>query len=90
MLAPSSSSIFGGAILVAPKLEGAKSTELAKVRLPVLVITGSKDVEGLDTAKTLAAIPQSQQMTIEGASHACYLDNPQTFNKMVVEFMMQR
>ena len=54
-----------------------------------LVVWGENDRSGLaePSAKRLLQIPGSKQHVIRGAGHACYLDEPEEFHRVVREFL---
>jgi 3-oxoadipate enol-lactonase len=62
---------------------------LPNVRVPLLVITGSLDkitpsALGLEIARL---IPNAEYFEIQNASHLSNLDQPEEFNRVVLEFL---
>lgn len=68
---------------------GATREALAAMRTPVLFIGGSEDevmpVELMEVAHRL--IPTSRMVVVQGAGHSVYFEQPQTFNRIVLEFL---
>ena len=62
---------------------------LEKVRLPTLILWGAEDrVVPVALAETLhRAIAGSVLQILPGAGHACYLDQPDPFHRLLVEFL---
>ncbi len=62
---------------------------LEKVRLPTLILWGAEDrVVPVAFAETLhRAIAGSVLQILPGAGHACYLDQPDPFHRLLVEFL---
>lgn len=65
---------------------------LAELEQPVLLIHGEKDtLFSLESARATArALPDSQLVTIKGASHAPFLSHPDTFNSLLRDFLNAR
>lgn len=63
--------------------------ELASVRAPTLVITGSQDLlTPLGDAEELhELIPTSELVELRGAAHALMVEAPNAFNRAVLEFL---
>ena len=63
--------------------------EIAKFRLPVLVITGRYDMNVAPVVawKIHRAIPGSQLVIFERSSHLPFLEEPERFKKVVEEFL---
>ena len=56
--------------------------------IPAFVVWGSRDTPGKDNSKRLLEIfTRGKSFAIEGASHPCYLDEPETFNEEVTSFL---
>ena len=60
----------------------------AKIRMPVLLVAGSRDSGSLESTKRLAArLPQARVEIIEGAGHVVNLSAPAAFNRVVSDFL---
>jgi pimeloyl-ACP methyl ester carboxylesterase len=56
--------------------------------IPAFIVWGSKDSPGKKRSKQLLAIfKKGISFEIEGASHPCYLDEPDMFNRAVTSFL---
>ena len=80
-----------GLILVGsagPEVEELKP-KMGLLDLPTLLVWGEKDVVApIDVAKDIqSSIKGSELFVIEGGSHPCYLDDPQSFNRKLIEFL---
>jgi abhydrolase domain-containing protein 14 len=64
---------------------------LRAVELPTLVVWGGADtLIPLDEGRALAAsLPGAELLVIEGAGHACYLDDPSGFHARLVAFLRE-
>ncbi|MEM3832466.1 MAG: alpha/beta hydrolase [Thermoprotei archaeon] len=62
---------------------------LNKIKTPLLIIWGEHDnVASLDDAELLASnVKGSELHIIKHAGHACYLDKPEEFKSIVIEFL---
>jgi 3-oxoadipate enol-lactonase len=62
----------------------------AGLRAPVLIVSGQLD-RGADTAGALhERLPDSRLATIAGAGHACYMEQPWAFDRLVIRFLRER
>lgn len=66
-------------------------TRLSEVRAPTLIIVGSLDLpEKLELAAHLATgIPGARQQIIAGAAHLPNMEQPQEFNRIVLDFLSE-
>ncbi len=57
--------------------------------LPTLIVWGEKDIVApIHVAKDIHnSIKGSELLVIEGGNHPCYLDDPQFFNRKLIEFL---
>ncbi len=63
---------------------------LPEIKVPSLVIVGSEDKPFLNAADYMAAkIPGARKVVISGAGHAANIDQPETFNREVLDFLGQ-
>lgn len=71
-----------------PEVEEVKP-KLRLLDIPTLIIWGERDlVVPMDLAIELhSVIKGSELFVIEGGSHPCYIDNPHSFNKKLIEFL---
>ncbi len=61
---------------------------LARVRAPVLVVTGALDVRYCEIAARLAAaLPRGRHAVVAGAGHAPHLEHPTILARLVLEFL---
>ena len=67
------------------------SRRLSEINVPVLVITGSKDttVQPTHQARMADLIPGARHAIIPEAGHAASIDNPDKFNKILVDFLLE-
>lgn len=81
----------GGFVAVAPVGIPEHASRLAEVTVPALLVWGGEDrVIPLEQASQLAAsLRRSRTVVLEGASHPCYLDQPERFHQELVDFAMQ-
>jgi pimeloyl-ACP methyl ester carboxylesterase len=61
---------------------------LPSIAVPTLVLVGADDTGFLAAADVLAAkIPRATKVVLEGAGHAANIDQPEAFNRAVVDFL---
>ena len=66
------------------------SAALARVQAPVLVIHGAEDMQSEAASRLYAdAFPNAKFIVIEDASHFAFGEQPDTFAKVVSEFLDQ-
>lgn len=63
------------------------ASEVAALRLPVLVVNGEHDISLEGARATVARIAGAVHRVIPGAGHLCNLEDPAAFDAMVVEFL---
>ena len=57
-------------------------------QLPTLIVYGAKDTSlGTESRDKLQVLPKSQIASIPEAGHACYLDQPALFHKLLYYFL---
>jgi pimeloyl-ACP methyl ester carboxylesterase len=62
--------------------------ELNRIRCPTLIVAGQYDlILPEHTAKLAAAIAGAREVIVPGASHAGPLEQPETYNEMVLKFL---
>lgn len=76
----------------APVAPAAISEFIDKIRgssVPALVVWGEKDkvVPPKESRALADALPNSRRVEIEGAGHACYLDQPEAFHRELLIFL---
>jgi len=76
-------------IVVGPVRIKSLVTRLSKISVPLLTIWGGRDdISPPGDSKILATrVKNSEVYVIEGAGHACYLDNPERFKIIVGDFL---
>ncbi|RUM39714.1 MAG: alpha/beta hydrolase, partial [Desulfobulbus sp.] len=81
--------ILGGLILVGAVGVEENKDRLSQLDLPVLLLWGGEDqISPLENSDTLlAAVKGAKRVIIDGAPHPCYLDQPETFHAVVIEFL---
>lgn len=63
---------------------------LPEIKVPALILVGAEDTAFLASADYMAAkIPNAAKVVIPNAGHAANLDQPEPFNRAVVEFLKQ-
>lgn len=62
---------------------------LGELRMPVLVVTGAEDTTVPPSIqRTLAqGIPGARHVVVEGSGHGTIADSPETFNRILLEFL---
>lgn len=78
-----------GYVPVAPAAIDQYASKLSQVKVPTLIVWGEKDeIVPLSVSEKLeAAIPGSRRFVMKGASHPCYLDDPDAFHAELLEFL---
>ncbi|BFZ03816.1 hypothetical protein BsWGS_06854 [Bradybaena similaris] len=73
---------------VAPILTSQFVSQFQKSQIPTLILVGTKDtVNGKESTADLKHLPNSTYAPIEGASHPCYLDNPDAWHTLLYHFL---
>lgn len=67
------------------------SERISEIKAPTLVLTGDEDeiVPPGNSLNLAAQIPQAQIIQIEGGSHMFFVEQPEQFNRAVIEFIEQ-
>jgi pimeloyl-ACP methyl ester carboxylesterase len=61
--------------------------ELAKIKIPVLVVAGERDTASVESSRVLKeALPFAEHHVVPGAGHVVNLEKPESFNALVREF----
>ncbi|GFN88254.1 abhydrolase domain-containing protein 14a [Plakobranchus ocellatus] len=76
-----------GYVPVAPVKTGEFRQQYADSQLPTLIVYGTKDRRGDTTTRDLMLLPKHEVAPIDGAGHACYLDKPDDFHKVLFYFL---
>ncbi len=65
------------------------SHRLKELKVPVLVVTGAEDttVPPKVQEEMARAIPGAKHVVVEGSGHGVIADNPETFNRILLEFL---
>ena len=63
--------------------------QLDQIKVPVLIITGEKDIQDFQKIADILhkGIKQSVKKQIKGAGHMCNMEQPGAFNKIVSDFL---
>ncbi|MGC8617931.1 MAG: alpha/beta fold hydrolase [Thermoplasmata archaeon] len=65
-----------------------RELNLSLIKIPVLGIWGSLDtVSDPSSSELIRKLRYGRAEIIEGAGHACYLDKPEEFNRLIREFL---
>jgi pimeloyl-ACP methyl ester carboxylesterase len=65
-----------------------RAAELARIRVPALLLAGSRDATSLAAARDLAELlPGARLEILEGAGHVANLEQPDVFNERVAAFL---
>ncbi|XP_063283553.1 putative protein-lysine deacylase ABHD14B [Pelobates fuscus] len=60
----------------------------ACVQVPTLIVYGDKDEQlGEVSLRNLKNLPNHRVLCMQGAGHACYLDDPETWHKGLLDFL---
>lgn len=67
------------------------TARLGELRMPVLVVTGSEDTTVPPPLQQEMAqrIPGARQVVVEGSGHGVSIDNPEAFNRILLEFLKE-
>ncbi|MFI5421491.1 MAG: alpha/beta fold hydrolase [Nitrososphaerales archaeon] len=81
---------ISGMVLIAPSIKGISEESLGELDVPTLLIWGERDTifpvdEYGNRLKEI--MPRSKLLIIKGARHAAYLDKPQEFHELLVDFL---
>jgi abhydrolase domain-containing protein 14 len=81
--------LVSGLVAVAPAGIDEQSSALAGAQVPVLLVWGEGDtVVPLAQGRALERLlPRAQLLVLDGASHACYLDQPGAFHEFLLQFL---
>jgi pimeloyl-ACP methyl ester carboxylesterase len=61
-----------------------------ELRAPVLILTGSEDGTHPAAAGLRDRLPDVEMVTIEGAGHACHIEQPGRFDREMLSFLRRR
>jgi pimeloyl-ACP methyl ester carboxylesterase len=59
----------------------------ARIRCPMLILTGSEDSVHQSAFDLKARVPGSELRVLPGAGHACHMEQPWLFDRLVIEFL---
>jgi pimeloyl-ACP methyl ester carboxylesterase len=64
-------------------------TRVSQIETPVLVLTGDQDtlVPAANSENLVAKIPQARLSVIAGGSHMFFIEQPEEFNREVINFI---
>lgn len=58
------------------------------VQTPALIVYGDQDTQlGEASLSNLKNLPNHRVVVMKGAGHPCYLDDPETWHKAVLDFL---
>jgi abhydrolase domain-containing protein 14 len=82
-------SYVAGFAPVAPAAIAEFLDQIRGSKVEALVVWGEKDkvVPPKDSRALADALPNSRRVEIEGAGHACYLDEPASFHRQLLIFL---
>ena len=67
---------------------GFRATDLAKIKLPVLIVAGDHDLVSLEvTSRMVRAIPKAQLLILPGTGHNTFQDRPTWLNPILLDFI---
>lgn len=82
--------LFAAYVPVAPGQALSYTAEsFAALDVPALIVYGEMDRMGAKASSLLQAIPDSHVLMIPGASHPCYLDEPELFHRRLLSFLRE-
>lgn len=59
----------------------------AELHAPVLIISGSEDASHPAALRLIDRLPQGELVTVEGAGHACHIEQPLLFDRAAMDFL---
>jgi 3-oxoadipate enol-lactonase len=59
----------------------------ADLKAPVLVASGSEDASYPAAMRLVDRLPHAELVTIQGAGHACHMEQPDAFDRAVLDFL---
>ena len=67
---------------------GFRANDLAKIKLPVLIVAGDHDIVSLEVSTRLVqAIPKAQLLILPGTGHTTFQDRPAWLNPILLDFL---
>ncbi|MFZ5774256.1 MAG: alpha/beta fold hydrolase [Thermodesulfobacteriota bacterium] len=83
--------LVGGLVLIGAVGVEERRARLASIDVPCLAVWGSEDaIAPLDHAEILvSAMPRCRKAILQGASHPCYLDQPDLWHRTVEDFLAE-
>ncbi|RUS75473.1 hypothetical protein EGW08_016771, partial [Elysia chlorotica] len=76
-----------GYVPVAPVGTSVFRAQYPDSQLPTLIVYGTEDKMAESVRADLSLLPKHQMAPIDGAGHACYLNNPEAFHKLLFQFL---
>ncbi|XP_016121273.1 protein ABHD14B-like, partial [Sinocyclocheilus grahami] len=62
--------------------------QYSSVQTPALIVYGDQDIQlGEASLSNLRHLPNHKVVVMKGAGHPCYLDDPETWHKAVLDFL---
>lgn len=59
----------------------------AKIACPMLILTGSEDSIHQSAFDLKTQVPGSELRVLPGAGHACHMEQPWLFDRLMIEFL---
>lgn len=83
--------LFAGFVPIAPAIgNGYKDEDFAALTgVPALILYGELDNHGAHVSSMIHSMPGSQMVMIAGATHPAYLDKPEEFHELLVQFLAE-
>lgn len=64
--------------------------QYGSIQTPALIVYGDQDTQlGEVSLNNLSQLPNHRVVVMKGAGHPCYLDDPETWHKAVLDFLQQ-
>ncbi|CAL1536403.1 unnamed protein product [Lymnaea stagnalis] len=84
-----SAEIVKGFVPIAPVQTHAYTSKYSESQIPTLIVYGTKDSQGPLVLNDLKLLPKSEVAPITDAGHACYMDKPDQFHKVLYNFLQK-
>ncbi|ROK31199.1 Protein ABHD14B [Anabarilius grahami] len=81
----------GPVVIISPSLSGMYSLPFLfqhSEQTPALIVYGDQDTQlGEASLSNLSHLPNHKVVVMKGAGHPCYLDDPETWHKAILDFL---
>ncbi|XP_005092816.1 protein ABHD14B [Aplysia californica] len=78
-----------GFVPIAPVGTSLYTSKFKESQLPTLILYGAKDTRGAITLNDLIGLPNHKIAHLDDAGHACYLDKPDNFHKVLYHWLKE-